>query len=453
MRKLTPIPMDATAHAVYLTGAAINSLIQALPSGTAYCIGIGLIVMMTGRLMQHKGSLARAVLPLVLHLKWGWYRVERAMERGKLLLDELFDHAYQWCLTNLEVEPVRLGCLDREVIALDSSTIARLRCQVGKAALLGKGYCHRAGRAVRANIVAAAVSVVLIQGVRVGLVRRVRVGASCEVGGRKLFGALPESATARLVIVDAGIATKGQFAAATACDALVGRLRRNCTLRCAPPPRNGKRGRNPIHGPVLHPGRTKPEVAPDEDLTFPSEAGPVRLRRWKEVHWEGYHQTPVDVLRVDDPNYQEPLLVGTTACELTTEELWQAYPHRWPVETLFYIGAETTATEKPRAWTEQAVERRIRFGLLSGSLLKAIAVMSEGLARGPWARSSSQVPGGWLTTWRFTSRNYRHLPLRGSKRETIEKIPKPLNHRTYSSKKQPEIGKTRAVPRSIVSTA
>jgi hypothetical protein len=31
MRKLTLIPMDATAHAVYLTGAAINSLIQALP--------------------------------------------------------------------------------------------------------------------------------------------------------------------------------------------------------------------------------------------------------------------------------------------------------------------------------------------------------------------------------------------------------------------------------------
>jgi hypothetical protein len=44
----------------------------------------------------------------------------------------------------------------------------------------------------------------------------------------------------------------------------------------------------------------------------------------------GYHQRPVDVLRVDDPNYTEPLLVGTTACELTTEELWPAYPHRRP---------------------------------------------------------------------------------------------------------------------------
>jgi hypothetical protein len=31
------------------------------------------MVMVTGRLMQYKGSLARAALPLVLHLEWGWH--------------------------------------------------------------------------------------------------------------------------------------------------------------------------------------------------------------------------------------------------------------------------------------------------------------------------------------------------------------------------------------------
>ena len=114
--------------------------------------------------------------------------------------------------------------------------------------MLGTGYCHRA---VRANIIAAVVSVVLIRGVRVGLVRRVRFGASCEAAVSQLFGDLPKSVAARLVVVEAGIATKEQFAAATAHDALLGRLRRNGKLRCAPPPPNGKRGRNPIHGPVL----------------------------------------------------------------------------------------------------------------------------------------------------------------------------------------------------------
>ncbi len=118
MRKPTLVPTDATANPVYLTAAAISSLIQSLPSGTAYCIGIVLIVMMTGRLMQHKGSLARAVLPHVIHLRWGWHRVERAMERGQFLLDGLFDRAYEWCLTHLDVEPVRLGCQQREVTAM-----------------------------------------------------------------------------------------------------------------------------------------------------------------------------------------------------------------------------------------------------------------------------------------------------------------------------------------------
>ena len=45
------------------------------------------MVMMTGRLVHHKGSLARAVLPFVVHLRWGWHRVERAMEHGKVALD------------------------------------------------------------------------------------------------------------------------------------------------------------------------------------------------------------------------------------------------------------------------------------------------------------------------------------------------------------------------------
>jgi hypothetical protein len=40
MRRLTLVPPIATADSVYLMAAAISSLIQSLPSGTAYCIGI-----------------------------------------------------------------------------------------------------------------------------------------------------------------------------------------------------------------------------------------------------------------------------------------------------------------------------------------------------------------------------------------------------------------------------
>ena len=51
-----------------LTAAAVNHLIKLLPAGTAYCIGIVLVVMMTGRLVQFlwessSGSTAFGVPP------------------------------------------------------------------------------------------------------------------------------------------------------------------------------------------------------------------------------------------------------------------------------------------------------------------------------------------------------------------------------------------------------
>src|SRR2546422_10803466 len=190
MKTLYPVPPDPSTDPVSLAAAAVHSLIQPLPSGTAFCIGIVLIVMMTGRLVQTKGSLARAVLPFVVHLRWGWHRVERAMERGTFSLDAMFDQAADWCLRQMPVEPVHLGTAQREVNAIDSSTIVRLRA--GKRlALAGKGYCHRAGRAVPANSGAALTPVGMIGGARGGLVRRTRFGASCEEAGARR---LPELA-------------------------------------------------------------------------------------------------------------------------------------------------------------------------------------------------------------------------------------------------------------------
>jgi hypothetical protein len=392
MKKPIPFPRHPSADPVSLAGAAVHSLIQLLPSGTAFCIGVVLIAMMTGRLVHHKGSLARAVLPFVVHLRWGWHRVERAMERGKMSLDALFDHAFTWCVANLPVEPVRVGCEGRELVAIDTSTIARLRAGT-RLALAGKGFCHRAGRAVRANIVAAATSIVMIGGVRVGIVRRARFGARCEDAVETLFHALPPSACKRLIIVDAGLATQERFAAATDKEALLGRLRINCTLRCAPPSPSGKRGHPAWHGPVLHPGASAPEVDPTEELLIPDDKGDIRVRRWNELHFAEARHTRLDVLRIDNPACQRPLLVGTTARELTTAEFLRAYPHRWPVETNFFVGQDTTAMEMPRAWTETALERRISLALLTGSLLQAIAAATGPLAMGPWDRKPTPSAG------------------------------------------------------------
>jgi hypothetical protein len=386
-------PLHLTASPAYLAANAVNNLLCGLPTGTAYFIGVVLVTLCTGQLVQHRGSLARAALPYVAHLRWGWHRVERAMARGSLVLDVLFDRATLWCLTHLPAEPVRLGSQQRSVHAIDTSTVARLRSHK-PSTLLGKGYCQRAQRAVRANIVAALTCVVLIGGTRVGLVRRTRFGQSSEEAVAALFRELPTSPEKRLFSVDAGIATWERFAAATEHDALAGRLRKNVCLRRAPAPRRrGQRGRPPVHGPVLHPGAQQPEGHADEDTRITVEEREVRVRRWNSLHFARAPHAVIDVIRVDDPAYKRPLLIGTTARELTTVEIRQAYGHRWPVETNFFVGQGTCAMEMVRAWTPTAVSRRISLALLCGSLLKAIAASCEALPMGPWDHKAASTAG------------------------------------------------------------
>src|SRR5262249_46290650 len=68
-----------------------------------------------------------------------------------------------------------------------------------------------------------------------------------------------------------------------------------------------------------------------EEVLIPGDKGDIRVRRWNALHFAAARHTILDVLRLDDPAYQRPLVVGTTARELTTAEFLRAYPHRWPV--------------------------------------------------------------------------------------------------------------------------
>jgi hypothetical protein len=408
---------------VYLAASAVNTLLRGLPAGTAYFIGVVLITMFTGQLVHHQGSLARAALPYVVQLRWGWHRVERAMERGKVSLDALFDRALTWCLEGLPVEPVRMGRERRTVHAIDSSPVVRLRANKKRCALLGKGYCPRAQRAVQANLVAALTTVVLIRGVRVGLVRRARFGVTCQEAVANVFAGLPESPEKRLFSVDAGIATVERFQAATERDALVGRLRKNVALRRAPQPkRPGRRGRPALHGPPLHPGAKRPEGRADEDLTLQVEERTVRVRRWRNLHFREAPQTRIDVVRVDDPAFKRPWLIGTTARELTTAEIRTAYAHRWPVETNFSVAQGTCAMEMPRAWSATAVERRMSLALLAGSLLKAIAAACDPLPMGPWDLKAVSSAGRLANHLALHAGNFVALALQGLAPRTYRKI-------------------------------
>src|SRR5262249_46454426 len=144
---------------------------------------------------------------------------------------------------------------------------------------------------------------------------------------------------------------------------------------------------------------------------IPGEAGLIRLRHWPLLHYEACPNLRLDVVRIDDPAYDKPLLVGTTACELTSEECWVGYQQRGPVETNFFVGQGTTAMEMPRAWTATALERRISLALLAGSLLGATTAPS---VDGQWPYRRFLSIGYWIPSISAsTTRQNQGSPLRG----------------------------------------
>jgi len=118
-------------------------------------------------------------------------------------------------------------------------------------------------------------------------------------------------------------------------------------------------------------------------------------------------------VRVDDPAFKRPLLIGTTARELTTAEIRAAYGHRWPVETNFFVAQGTCAMEMPRAWSERAVERRISLALLAGALLKLTAATCEPLPMGPWDRKAVASAGRLANHLDIHADNFAALALQG----------------------------------------
>ena len=149
------------------------------------------------------------------------------------------------------------------------------------------------------------------------------------------------------------------------------------------------------------------------------------MRRWRHLHFRATPQTLLDVVRVDDPAYKRPLLIGTTARELTTAEIRAAYGHRWPVETNFYVAQGTCAMEMPRAWSAPAVERRISLALLAGSLLKAIAAACDPLPMGPWDVKAVASAGRLANHLALHTANFVLLALKGFAPRTYRKIPAP----------------------------
>lgn len=108
--------------------------------------------------------------------------------------------------------------------------------------------------------------------------------------------------------------------------------------------------------------------------------------------------------------------------ELTTEEFYRAYPMRWPIETLFFVGQDSCAMDCPRAWTENAISSRIGLSLLASSLLHAIAASCEAVATGPWDLNAKPSAGRLAKFLDLYSHQFLELSLDGFALRNYSKI-------------------------------
>lgn len=174
-------------------------------------------------------------------------------------------------------------------------------------------------------------------------------------------------------------------------------------------------------------------LAVKEQIGQQAHTRTLRLRRWSQVHFEEYPETLLDAVRVDDPQYDKPLLLGATARELKTIEFLTGYQCRATIETNFYVGQDSAAMDMPRAFAEVSVKRRSSLALLAGSLLKAIAAKCEALSLGPWDSKPQRTAGRLASFLNLQGRNFADLALKGTAPRNYRKSTSAMKSKSLSA--------------------
>jgi hypothetical protein len=192
------------------------------------------------------------------------------------------------------------------------------------------------------------------------------------------------------------------------------RLAKNCTFGKTAgriPERTSEKGRPPtrykaeVVRPLArkHGNKTLPATKADEICTMTDENGrEIEVHIWYKLYFLERHLSdvtnmrrkhelrhmPLKVMAIYDPDYNEPLLVGTPLLSLEPEAAYKIYVTRWPVEgvpqTGKYILSGGTGTHYVHHPT--AMQRLPVLSLIFGSLLKYVAATLPPFRTGFWDR-------------------------------------------------------------------
>ncbi len=406
----------------------IEQMVAVAPKGTALGLCDLISAMFSGYFIESGGAVTPGV-EAFLHQKIKEEREREARTRraakaltyGQYNLQELMDKLQEIVKSEGKWHPITAQ--GYRIVPVDFTAFRRGAVEI----LNSKAYFSDANRAVPAVPIGMIASVGEVNGQRVALLKNA-VFANLNINdGKAHKKQLYKQVAAildkdELAVFDAGF--KLVEAAQADIERGLIRLSKNCTFGQTVgqiPERTAAKGPEPtqykaeIVRPLEreHGGKTLPATKADKICTMTDEGGrKIVVHIWYKLYFlerqlnevtderkkRKLRHMPLKVMAIYDPDYADPLLVGTPLLSLEPAAAYKAYVTRWPVEgvpqTGKYILSGGGGTHYVHHLT--AMQRLPALSLIFGSLLKYVAATLPPFRTGFWDRALKPTYGRLL---------------------------------------------------------
>ena len=425
---MNDIHTKTSTQANYRILGLTEQMVSVLPVGTALGVCDLIGAMFSGYFIESGGAVMPAVAAYLRErieeekeLEARSRRAAKALTYGSYNLQELIDKVWEIVQREGKWQPIMAGT--KRIVSVDCTGYRRTTVK----GLKSKAYFSDRGRAVPAVVIGMIAVVGEVNGQRVALLRKGVVGNLKENDGAKEKARLYKQVAKELqedeiAVFDAGFKLVGATSANI--EQCVIRLAKNCTFGKTAgkiPGRRSERGRNPtqyraeIVRPLarIHGGKEIPATKADEIHKMKDEKGrEIEVHIWHKVYFLERHlseiederkrnklrHTPLKVIAIYHPDYDQPLLLGTPILSLTPKEAYQVYIARWPVEGLPQTGKYILSGGSgiQHVHHPTAMERLPMLSLIFGSLLKYVAATLPPFRTGFWDRRPKPTYGRLL---------------------------------------------------------
>lgn len=414
----TPMPVD------YRVLASIEQMVATLPKGTDLAICDLMSALLSGYFVESRGSIVAAVDGFLQQTiaddrerQARTCRAAKAVRSGKFCHHELLTNLKQLVQEENEWQPTRIQ--GYRLKSIDFTGFRRSRVKK----LKSKIYDAKANRAVPATSFGLITTIGTVKEQRVALLDDIVVGNTQKNDPSADMQALLKRVAKyidndELGIFDAGFVLAKITAQGTK-NALV-RLAQNCTFGKAPgkvPERKSHMGRKPtqykaeVVRPLArqHGEKIIPATPPDEKCVWQIDGHEIVASVWHSIYFlerqlkdiksetqkKKLRKKPIKVVVIEHPDYDAPLILGTTVTELEPMGMYKIYPERWPVEGIPQTAKYLLSGGGGRHFVhhEKAIERLPCLVMIFGSLLKYIAATLPPIRTGFWDRAAKPTYG------------------------------------------------------------